>query len=544
MKKLFKRTLVTVLGLSMLFAAACGGNDEGDGKTPSDTLSGNVTIAIPLTTEEEQVMRAVADAYMVKNPFVTISIDAKSAADYKDWLSQTLTATDMNTVTMDIVRNNEVSQYYGSNKFVDFSQYLGETNHYYNDQIWQDTMEPTVYTANGSNGQIYSLNFETTQVLIYYNADLLTQAGVNVEDITDWNKFADACQKIKDLGDSYTPIAISGDRLSFWSGQLSWLFRVYVDQYFRSIADEVHTRPGDWDFGPLTDANWSYKPHASDWTDVYPNETEAFLAAANNDGLGYKQNELRLLEGIMTDKWGQDDPRYKDMLTNFLKVFPQYVGSGFGADNQDTAMTPFWGGTAGFTIMTTDLLNEWQKRENKNFELGVMDFFPMLDNPAYEGGAPDIDYTRSIGGAHGYYGVINKNAKQTELCMDFIKFWTSKEGQEVAFAKRVELNFLLTGTPLIKGLDIPESINIYADRVLRGIADNNPAVDFARGLRNEGNTTRAYQENTQKLFAGTIDVEEYGEAMSQAMKEFMPDYLESRGFKSNALDDVTKYPFN
>lgn len=541
MNKFLKRILGLVLCFTMIFSVACGGGDDDDDTTGA--LKGTINIAIPFTPQEKQVMDAVAEAYMEINPFVTVAVDAKGASDYKDWLSQTLTEEDMNKVTMDIVRNNEVSQYYGSNKFVDFSQYLGENNSYYNDQVWQDTLEPTAYISNGSNGQIYSLNFETTQVLIYYNKDLLTEAGVNASEITDWDKFVDACAKIKQKDASYTPIAISGDRLSFWSGQMSWLFRIYVDQYFRSIANEVHTRQGDWNFDPLSDANWEYKPNASDWTEI-SDAKEAFLAAANNDGVGYKMNELRLLEGIMTDKWGQDDARFKDMLSNFMKVFPQYVGTGFGADTQDTAMNAFWNGKAGFTIMTTDLLNEWQLRENKSFELGTMDFVPMLDNAQYQGGAPDIDYTRSIGGAHGYYAVVNKNANQTALCMDFIKYWTSKEGQEVAFAKREEINFLLTGIPLIKGIEIPQSINALGDITLRGIADNNPAVYFARGLQNEGNTTRAYQEATQKLFAGTINVEEYGDIMSKAHKDYMPNYLESRGFKANALNDVTKYPFN
>lgn len=539
LKKFFVFAMVFVLSFAFF---GCQDKEEDD-KNPLNTLSGNITIAIPLTSDEEQVLRAVADVYMQKNPLVTVSVDAKSAQDYKDWLSTSLTATDMNTVTMDIVRNNEVSQYYGANKFVDFSQYLGETNNYYGGQIWQDTMEPSAYSSNGSNGQIYSLNFETTQVLIYYNKDLLKSAGVNAEGITNWDEFVQACAKIKALGSQYTPIAISGDRLSFWSGQFSWLFRIYVDQYFRSIANEVHTREGDWNFDPLKDANWEYKPNPEDWADVYEDEAQRFIAAANNDGVGYKQNELRLLEGVMQEKWGQNDPRYKDMLSNFLKVFPKYVGAGFGADNQDTAMMPFLSGTAGFTIMTTDFLNDWQKRESKNFELGFMDFFPMLDNEEYPGGAPDIDYTRSIGGAHGYYAIVNKNAAQTKLCIDFMKFWTSKEGQEISFEKRAQLNFLLTGIPLIKGLEIPDSINLNKDRVLRGIADCNPAVDFARGLRNEGNTTREFQENTQNLFAGKISVEQYGLNMSAAMKKFMPDYLESRGFKQNALDDVTKYPF-
>ena len=124
-----------------------------------------------------------------------------------------------------------------------------------------------------------------------------------------------------------------------------------------------------------------------------------------------------------------------------------------------------------------------------------------------------------------------------------MKFWTSKQGQKITMDKRVELDFYLTGIPLIKGVEIPERINKIGDLKLKGIADRNPANIFARGLGNEGNMTREFQENAQKLFSNNINIDTYASNMQSAVIFYMDKYLESRGFRTNSLDDITKYPF-
>ena len=169
-KNFIKIIAILLLSFIIIFT---GCNNNGNELDNSNLKKGSITIAIPLNSEEEQVLNAVVEEYQNLNPFVNIAIDAKSGSDYKDLISQALTASDMNQVTMDIIRNNEVSQYYGSNKFIDFSQYLDEFNSYYDNLSWKDTMDTSEYKANGAIGQVYSLNFETTQVLIYSNKNVI-----------------------------------------------------------------------------------------------------------------------------------------------------------------------------------------------------------------------------------------------------------------------------------------------------------------------------------------------------------------------------------
>ena len=170
----------------------------------------------------------------------------------------------------------------------------------------------------------------------------------------------------------------------------------------------------------------------------------------------------------------------------------------------------------------------------------------MEENSNYPGVLPDVNYTRSIGGPHGYYGVINKSAEQTELVMDFMMFWVSKQGQDVEMAKRAEMGIAIKGIPYVNGVEIPDSINLVKDMTLRGIVDSNPALTFARGLRDEGESTRDFQTYMQRLFIlQDLTIEEYGPLMQKSLVDHMDEYLKLRGYRSDALDNgnVSGNPF-
>ena len=534
--------------IAMLFIfVACGGNDNNINNNDS-AKKGSLVIAVPMTTEEKSVLQAVADAYRIHNPLVSVTIDAKGGEGYKDYLSSILSASNLENVSLDIVRNNLVTHFYGSNKFVDFTQYLSEPNPYANDNMWRDTLDSIAYIPDGANGEIFALNFQSTQVSFYYNKTLFNQAGINADNISSWTDFVNACELIEENTDVTNAIVASGNEDSFWSGQMSWIFRTYVDQYFRDVAEDVHTQNGDWNYDRIKDGNWEFQALLSDFEDENLTEVEKMeIAYYNDDPRIYTMNELRLLDKITNEELGHNTSRYKNMLANLKMVFPTYCTDGFSSSTPDE--TAFWTGKAAITVDTTDLLIEWKKRYDLDpdnmFEIGRFDFPAMTTNSSYPDGAPYADYTRSIGGPHGYYGIINKSASQTALAMDFMMYWASKEGQDVEMQKRKELNLLIKGVPYVKNVNIPEEINILGDTKLKGIADFNPACIFARGLGNEGNTTRDFQNYTQQLFAKTnaIPIDTFSNYMQASLNSHMEDYLNNRGYRSDCLNDVRLYPF-
>lgn len=524
------------------------------GKTPSNSeqgkqLSGSITIAIPMSSEEISVLTAVADEYRHINPRVTINIDGSGlSGTYNDWLNSILANNDMTTVTADVVRNNMASQYFGSNKFVDISQYLSKKNPYANDNAWRDGFETIALTPNGSHGELYSLNFKSTQVSLFYNKSIFQEANIDVNGIVTWSDFKNALQQIENTYPSgdVIPLAIDGSASSFWSGQMSWLFRVYTDQYFRSVANDVHTQPGDWNYDEFFDGDWSYKPHPSDYDASLSEEERNNLAWFNDNAERYTKNELRLLQGIMKSNYGPNTEKFKNMLANFRDVFPRYCGEAFSSDKSSF----FWNGKAAITLDETSLLVLWKNKKeiapDTMFDVGYFSFPIMECHPDYPDGAPDMDYTRSIGGPHGYYGVINKTTKQTELVMDFLMFWASKQGQDIEMQAMDELGIAIKGKPYIKDVEIPESINLSSGMFLKGIADDNPAVLFARGLGDEPLSTRDFQSLTERLFViQNLSIDRYATDMQNSLINNMSKYLKIRGYRSNCLDNdnVTISPF-
>jgi ABC-type glycerol-3-phosphate transport system substrate-binding protein len=541
-----RKILVLFLTLILAFtAAACGdGGENPIGGGDSTAKKGSVTIKVPMTQEEKTILQAAVDGYRAINPLVSITIDETGAGgDYPNWLNQAMQG-DVSQVAADIVRNNLSTHLFGSGKFVDIAQYLSEENPYADGTVWRDTLDPVALVPDGAKGEIYMLSFQSTQVSFYYNKDILTDAGVDASKILTWNDLVAACEKIKAHDANITPLSVSGSSDSFWSGQMSWIFRAYIDQHFRDAAAGVHTQAGDWNYDRIKDAAWQYGPLISDHAGL--SEAEAKQKAYfNDDPRVYTQNELRLLGKIMDGEYGPDTARYKNMLANLMEVFPKYCGASFSAAND----TSFWEKKAAITIDTTDLLVDWQKRTEISpesmFALGRFDFPAMTAHAAYPSGVPAVDYTRSIGGPHGYYGIINKSAAQTALVIDFMKFWVSKQGQELEIQKRKEMGIGIKGVPYVKDVEIPAEINILSTMPLelKGIADFNPAATFARGLGNEPLTTRDFTNYADRLFKGTDSIDVYASKLQTSFKNNMGAFLSSRGYRTNALNNVSLSPF-
>ena len=556
LKDFLKKKLPALVlsGVSAVGLVACGGgtsdgSSDGSSGDGGASKKGSITIAVPMTSEEKEILQSVVDAYRKINPLVSITIDTSgSSGGYYDRLNSMLSNSDTSKVTADIVRNNMAAQYFGSNKFVDFAPYLQEENPYADNEVWSSLLNPIALQPNGSKGQIYSLSFQSTQVSFFYNKKIFQECGINADELLTWNDFVAALETIENhySGENdVIPLGVNGSASSFWSGQMSWIIRTYTDQYFRSVAEEVHTQEGDYNYDPIKDGAWRYGANVSDYPDLSQSQAEE-AAWFNDDARTYTENELRLLQGIQKDTYGPITDKYKSMLANLREVFPKYCGDVFTSDDSSA----FWAGKCAIALDETALLVSWKNRceisPETAIDVGYFPFPAMEAHEDYPNAKPDVDYTRSIGGPHGYYGVINKSAKQTDLVMDFMMFWISKQGQDVEMSKHEELGIAIKGVPYVLGVDVPDSINLVKDMTLRGIVDFNPAMTFARGLADEAASTRDFQNYTQRLFVlQNLSIEEYGSLMQSSLKKYMGNYLENRGYRANALDNdnVSVSPF-
>lgn len=559
-KKVISLTIAGVLLIGIILTVVLllvnkPGEDDG-------IKRGTITLSLSIGDKEKEALQAVIDAYNEINPLVNVTIESKDYDAYREWLSKEMGG-DTGSIKADIVQNNTVSEYYMDEKFVDFSSYLSLENPYApNGEIWYETMDTAAYRANGPKKQIFSMSFDFAQMMFFFNEDIFRQCGL-VDEETDevltpktWDELVEFCEiiaatKNPETGKNYVPLTLPGDAESFWNLTMGWLLRIYVDQYFRDIAKTVHAVDGDYFYDPDIDADWQYGPTQEYWEEQGLDEEEAFRAAIYNDAPeNYTYNPIILLDLL---KNGDDEgnkvvgpasPRYQDMLKNFLRIIPKYCQEGFLSHNYGAAQVPFFAGDAAITFAATDFFKYYYQNES---EINMGTFYaPPMTWQGTEGGEPSVNVTRALGGPQGFYGVINKNQAQTELVMDFMMFWVSKQGQEASFAKLKDLDWYLSGTPLIHDLDVPEEINPSNDIKFMGECDLNPINLIARGLEGEALSVRDFQVYMHQLFAvnsAPITTVRFGELMEASLINHLPDYLAMKGYRQDCLDDPMANPF-
>ena len=548
--KLYKKIALVLLSVILaVSAAACD-----DGNTPvvggKEELKGNIVLALPLAGQDQQIIQGVIDAYQTINPKVKIEYRAISNDDYKSYLETPLSSNDLSDVPFDIVMNNTVPSFLNSKKFVDYSQYIYEENPYYDDLIWADTMDEVAYPAKGPQGEIFNLSFGNTHVVFAYNKDITDAAGVNPSEFETWDGFVGACEKIAAIGK--TPLAIAGDMDSFYGRQMCWIVNAYVDQYFRSVAETAHAQPGDWNYDSRIDGDWTYAPYPALTDDMTENEVAAAWRDAyyNDSFTQYTVNELRTLKALQENALGPVDKKYQNMLANLAEVFPKYALPNFTSNDSPGMISKFMTGEAAITLQQAYYVYSSYLQRGEPFEIGFFDFHAMSSNQRYaelKDYGPDCSYTRSIGGSLGNYGIVNKNTEQTRLCIDFMMFWSSKQGQEADIAVREALGAPLLTVPLVKGVEVPESLLFgFEPMEFKGSADNNPAQLFARGIRNESYSMSAYQRNATELFRTTPDyaaISAFGSKMQGDITSNIYRYLALRGYDPECLLNVSANPF-
>ena len=561
MKANFKKISAVLLGgLMGLSLVACGpktvappvtgGTGDGTGGNQTQELKGKIVIALEWSGQDQQLVQAVIDAYETINPKVDIEYKAIPGDDYKSYLETPLSSDDLSSVPFDIVFNNRIPTFLNTKKFVDYSQYLYEENPYNNNQIWADTLDPSAYPATGSKGEVFRLSFQNTQVAFAYNKDITDAAGVDPAEFATWEGFVGACEKIAAAG--YTPLALAGDMESFQGRQMAWMMNVYVDQYFRSVAETVHSQPQDYNYDERIDAVWEYTPYPTITDGMTQEEIDAAWKECyyNDNASVYTQNELRLLKAIQENELGPINKKYQNLLANFAQVMPKYTLPNFTSNDSPGMIAKFFNQNAAITLQQVYYVYNQHVQRGKPFNLQFFDFPAMSSNQDYPELAaygPDVNYTRSYGGALGNFGIVNKNTEQTRLCIDFMKFWSSPQGQAADFAMREALGAPLLNTPLVKGVEIPESLlHGYQPLPFKGSPSSNPALKFAIGLSGESYSIAAYQRNITALFETTptySNISSFASRMQNDIKTNMYYYLANRGYDPECLLDVSANPF-
>lgn len=560
---LFKKITVAFMCMCMFFAfAACGGGGNGGGGSTNDgaiDYNGTINIKVPFDDNAYNGLKRVISAYRRKHPETTINV-TRETGNYTTAVEGIITAPEETNI--DIVQINVVSQYYGTDKIIDFTPYLNQPNPYAEEvngtyPVWKTMLEDDAYLMENNAYTVPALSFESNYVMVSYSKQLFAANGWT--EPKNWTELIALLHDAKDKG--YTnPLGLNCDADGVGGIMSGMVLQMYMDQYFRDIIDVAHSQPGDYSYIRALDSKWEYSAE-----DV------------NIDSQSrYTFNFSRLINAYFnTNDFNPASVRFADMMNNFKQLASYSHTSRDAAESRNSFNNGVLDALGSLSCAKSDIsvlfvnrmdfLSDFQASigdvlempngiiETSELEdyIGWFALPAMPDNQNVEGGAPVANNVRMCGGpTHHPMGVINRNnKKRTDLTMDFLKFWYSPAGMDEFYGYYSERGLVCPLKVLVKDFELPDGVKIDTGLDDAGVSINNPYFEIAVGYNetiqssNGGTVRDKYRDIIYNyLKSGSYDWASSGERLFSAISSGFSDWAgRYKNMKITSYENITDY---
>ncbi|MFA6663490.1 MAG: extracellular solute-binding protein [Lachnospiraceae bacterium] len=511
--------------------AAAEASTESTAETSGATDDNTITICMQNDPGKKEGWEAVAKSYMALHPEINIVVDLKASDNYDQWVQTAFTTAD---ASADLVAINLAGDAC-TGKSINYMDYL-DNDSPYSDGAWRDQFDVSQQQVDMSTGTMDALSLETVQVIWLYNQNIFDEVGIEAP--TTWDELVDACKKLQDAG--YQPIAMDGDYNSFYAQTMGWLAQVYADQTTRSIVNTTRAQKGDYCYDPDIDGTWEYDP-SDPW---------------NDDADKLTQNPVRAFAAIKDGTYSGNTPGMKTVWSNFAKVFPEYVGGdAFFGTNADGAKTLFYQGKAAMMVNgawgIVDFNNDMSsvasgkdvedssgnKIENiSSFKLGTFNM-PSMEGEGIEAKA------RTIEVSNGFIGCISKNQEHDDKVVDFLMYYSSKEGMSSFMEGALAGGYVPNGPSLVYDVEYPEDIQAAFDSLT---VIGNVQKDFnntlARGLGESAETFREFYEYSYDYLTGAISLDDWATKHEENIMSHFSAAMKEKGLGESDLANPQNEP--
>ena len=357
--------------------------------------------------------------------------------------------------------------------YMPLNDYISQPNPYIPEgtpghEQWQDAIPQVVWdTTLDSAGNQYLVTVDAVAVGLFFNKDLLSNAGISTEFATDtslwtdWEAMLADMESLKTSG--YEPLAMSMSTAVPFA--YNWIDGVALTSVYRDSIESMFKPGSDW--------------HA----------------------MSQEEGACAITNGLMSAK----DPQFSDFI-DILSGFEPYWIEGYAAATPDEAYRLFITGEVPF-LLTNAAVDMAKVLRDADFEFGVS-YFPPITAATSEHAANN-DTSFLVGGFTSGYTITERAEREgiSEQVVDFLMYLTAQPqwSQVVTDAPRA--------VPTLIGLDVPDALQpltAFLDLPIRAFKDPDPRLTKRYG--------EEHRRLMQEFFTGQIDKTQLLNAEETLMK--------------------------
>jgi hypothetical protein len=188
---------------------------------------------------------------------------------------------------------------------------------------------------------------------------------------------------------------------------------------------------------------------------------------------------------------------------------------------------------AGEDVMSNDVKIEGVKK----FNLGTFNM-PSMEGPGIEAPA------RTIEVAVGFLGAVKKDKAHDDLVVDFLMYYSSKDGFSKYMSSGLEAGWVPNGPSLVYGVELPpEYASMFENLEFIGNVQKGYGVMMARGAPNDvQESLREWYNYTQEFLTDKITVDEWISKHKENVLKYLPESMKAAKISENDLKNPQNEP--
>ena len=274
----------------------------------------------------------------------------------------------------------------------------------------------------------------------------------------------------------------------------------------------------------------------------------------NDDPWKVNQNPVRAYKALKDGIYKPDSEGMKTVMSSLKEVFPKYAGGDAFFGTKD-GIPLFYQGKAAITLdgawrlvsFKNDMakiaagedfkINDQKIEGIQKFELGTFNM-PSMEGTGIEAKA------RTVEVAVGFLGAVKKDKAHDDLVIDFLMYYSSKEGFSKFMTAGLNAGKVPNGPPLVYGVQLPEEYaSLFENLTLVGNCQKGYGQMIARGAPEDvQESLREWYTYTQDFFTGKITVDDWASKHKTNVYKYFKDSLVAAKINESDLDNPANAP--